>query len=200
MPPMPAPSNIRYFRSAAEFRRWLEKNHERAAELWVGFYKKASGRKGITYKEAVDQALCYGWIDGILNRVDDESYTHRFTPRKPTSTWSNVNIKRVAELKKEGLMAPAGLAAFGRRTKENSGVYGHENPAAAFSAAFAKRFRAQRDAWTYFQAQTPSYRKLATNWVMTAKREETRERRMAALIEDCACGRWIKPLRWTQKK
>lgn len=191
---------ITYFKSAAEFRRWLEKNHARKTELWVGFYKKGAAKKGITYQEALDQALCYGWIDGILKRVDDESYTHRFTPRKAKSTWSKVNSKRVGELKKLGLMQPAGLAAFQRRTRENAGIYVHENRPVPLSAVFAKRLRASREAWAFFQQQTPSYRKLATAWVMSAKREETRERRLAALIEDSARGAWIKPVAIWQKK
>jgi len=193
---MPELPPVRYFRSAAEFRRWLEKNHARVTELWVGFYKKGVDRKGITYKDAVDQALCYGWIDGLLKRVDAESYTHRFTPRTHKSTWSNANIKRVGELKKLGLMAPAGLEAFGRRTKDRSGVYAHENQHVTLAPAMMKRLRADRKAWAFFQAQAPSYRRLAAAWVMSAKREETRERRLASLIEDSARNAWIKPLRW----
>jgi uncharacterized protein YdeI (YjbR/CyaY-like superfamily) len=196
---MPALPTVRHFRSAAEFRRWLEKNHARRTELWVGFYKKGVDRKGITYREAVDQALCYGWIDGLLRRVDAESYTHRFTPRKQKSTWSNANIKRLGELKKLGLVKPAGLAAFGRRTIDRSGIYAFENPVVALPPAFQKRFRAAKQAWAFFQAQTPSYRKVATAWVMGAKREETRVRRLVILIEDCASGVWIKPMRWQKK-
>ncbi len=188
--------SVKYFRDAAAFRRWLEKNHARETELWVGFYKKGAERTGITYREALDQALCFGWIDGILHRVDDERYTHRFTPRKTKSTWSDANIRRVAELKKLGLMQPAGLAAFARRTGERSGVYAHEKPAARLSRDFAARLKANRKASAYFDAQTASYRRLAVAWVMSAKREETRERRLESLIADCAAGRWIKPLRW----
>ena len=193
---MKAVPSVKYFRNAAAFRRWLEKNHARETELWVGFYKKGAARTGITYREALDQALCFGWIDGILRRVDDERYTHRFTPRKTKSTWSNANIRRVAELKKLGLMEPAGLAAFARRAGERSGVYSYEKPAVRFSSGFAARLTANRKASAYFNAQSASYRRLATAWVMSAKREETRERRLQLLIADCAAGRWIKPLRW----
>jgi uncharacterized protein YdeI (YjbR/CyaY-like superfamily) len=189
----------RFFKDVAAFRAWLEKNHERRAELWVGFYKKHAKKTGVTYREAVDEALCFGWIDGTIRRVDDDRYTHRFTPRKPKSTWSTVNIKRVGELRRAGRMHPAGLAAFQRRTPENSGVYGHENPHVMLSAAFEKRLRANRAAWTFFQERAPSYRRLAAAWVMSAKREETRERRLVALIEDSASGQVIKPMRWTKK-
>jgi uncharacterized protein YdeI (YjbR/CyaY-like superfamily) len=192
---MAAPSPITYFRDAAAFRRWLEKHHARASELWVGFYKKHTGRKSITYPEALDQALCYGWIDGIVRRVDDERYTQRFTPRQPKSIWSNINIRRVGELERLGLMAAAGRAAFERRTPERSGVYLSENPAVALAPAYEKKLRAHRGAWKFFEAQPPSYRKLAQQWVMAAKREETRARRLAALIEDSAHGLRVKPLR-----
>ena len=174
----------RFFRSAAEFRQWLARHHERETELWVGFYKKASAKKGITYAEAVDQALCYGWIDGIKKRVDDEAYMHRFTPRKATSVWSVINTRRMGELTKLGLVTPPGLGAFEKRDPARSGIYSFENRPKEFPAAFARQFRANRAAWSFFEAQPPGYRRLATFWVMSAVREETRRRRLAQLTTD----------------
>ncbi len=187
-------SSVTFFKTAAQFRRWLMANHARRTELWVGFYKKSSRKKGITYQEALDQALCFGWIDGILNRVDEDSYAHRFTPRKPKSNWSPTNIRRAGQLRKLGLMQPAGIAAFARRRKEEK-AGGAESRAIALSPAYERKLRADRRAWAFFQSQTPSYRRLASSWVMGAKKEETRLRRLAALIEDSACGLKVKPLR-----
>ena len=178
-----------FFAKPADFRRWLEKNHEKESELLVGFYKKGSGRPSITWPESVDQALCFGWIDGVRKRIDDESYTIRFTPRKRTSIWSAVNIRRATELKKLGLMAPAGLRAFEARSEERSRVYAYERAAASFAPEQEKRFRANRKAWENFNAQPPGYRRQATHFVTSAKKEETRERRLARLIEDSANGR-----------
>ena len=173
-----------FFETPAEFRRWLERNHDKAAELLVGFYKKDSGRRSITWPESVDEALCFGWIDGVRKRIDDVSYTIRFTPRKRGSNWSAVNIRRVGELTKLGLMQSAGLKAFEARTAEKSAIYAHENAPKELPAAEEKKFRANRKAWTYFNAQAPSYRRVAIYWVMSAKREETRARRLALLIDD----------------
>ena len=173
-----------FFETPAEFRRWLERNHDKAAELLVGFYKKDSGRRSITWPESVDEALCFGWIDGVRKRIDDVSYTIRFTPRKRGSNWSAVNIRRVGELKKLGLMKPSGLKAFEQRTAEKSAIYAYENAPKELPAADEKKFRANRKAWTFFNAQAPSYRRLAIYWVVSAKREETRARRLALLIDD----------------
>lgn len=173
-----------FFETPAELRRWLERNHDKAAELLVGFYKKDSGRRSITWPESVDEALCFGWIDGVRKRIDDVSYTIRFTPRKRGSNWSAVNIRRVGELTKLGLMQPAGLKAFEARTAEKSAIYAYENAPKELPAAEEKKFRANRKAWTYFNAQAPSYRRVAIYWVMSAKREETRARRLALLIDD----------------
>jgi uncharacterized protein YdeI (YjbR/CyaY-like superfamily) len=172
-----------FFETPADFRRWLKRNHDKASELLVGFYKKDSGRPSITWPESVDQALCFGWIDGVRKRIDDVSYTIRFTPRKRGSNWSAVNIRRVGELKL-GLMQPGGLKAFEQRTAEKSAIYSYENAPKELPAADEKKFRANKKAWTYFNAQPPSYRRVAIHWVVSAKREETRARRLALLIDD----------------
>jgi len=178
-----------FFPTPGDFRRWLEKNHAKAAELSVGFYKRASGRPSITWPEAVDEALCFGWIDGVRHRIDESSYRIRFTPRKPKSIWSNVNVKRVAALKKLGRMAPAGLAAFAKADPKKSGIYAYERSNARLAPADEKRFRANKKAWTFFKAQAPWYQRILTYYVVSAKREETRQRRLAALIADSEAGR-----------
>jgi uncharacterized protein YdeI (YjbR/CyaY-like superfamily) len=184
-----------FFETAAGFRKWLEKNHDSETELWVGFRKKASGLPSITYPEAVDQALCFGWIDGIRKSVDDTSYTNRFTPRKSRSNWSAVNIKRVGELIEAGAMHPAGLAAFEERSVARSAVYSYEQRhLARLDAAHEKRFRAKKRAWDFFQSQPPSYRQTAIYWVVSAKKTETREKRLTQLIDDSAKGRRIGPM------
>jgi uncharacterized protein YdeI (YjbR/CyaY-like superfamily) len=185
----------RFFKAASDLRRWLEKHHAHETELVVGFYKKDSGRRSVTYAEALDQALCFGWIDGVRRRIDDESYSTRFTPRRKGSIWSLINIRRVAELEEQGLMTAAGLAVFAQRTKARSGVYSHENRAIPLDAAFERELRANRKAWVFFTGQPPSYRRVAAFWVMSARREDTRLRRLATLIEDSAHGRRVKPLR-----
>jgi uncharacterized protein YdeI (YjbR/CyaY-like superfamily) len=183
-----------YFATPEEFRAWLEEHHASAKELWVGFHKKSTGKPSITWPEAVDQALCFGWIDGIRKSVDSDSYMNRFTPRRPRSNWSAVNIARVKELTAAGLMRPAGIAAFEKRTEENSAVYSYEQKDVQLGEEYERQFRANRAAWTYFQAQPPWYRRTASRWVTGAKREETRRKRLAALIEDSAHGRTIPPL------
>ena len=180
-----------FFAAPAAFRRWLEKNHEKAAELLVGFYKKDSGKPSITWPESVDQALCFGWIDGIRRRIDDVSYSIRFTPRRRGSIWSAVNIRRATELSKQGLMSPAGLRAFEARDEKKSAIYSYENRPRALAPEYEKRFRANKKAWEYWTAQPPGYRRLITYWVMEAKKDETRERRIATLIADCAAGRRV---------
>jgi uncharacterized protein YdeI (YjbR/CyaY-like superfamily) len=184
-----------YFATPAEFRAWLEKHHETSTELWVGFHKKASGRPSITWPEAVDQALCFGWIDGVRKTIDESSYANRFTPRKARSTWSAVNIGRAKELIEMAMMSPAGLRAFERRPSDRSATYAYEQRrAASLSGDYERRFRANERAWGFFGAQPPWYRRAATHWVMSAKREETRSRRLAKLIEDSENGRSIPPL------
>ncbi|HEV7904324.1 MAG TPA: YdeI/OmpD-associated family protein [Pyrinomonadaceae bacterium] len=182
---------IRFFKTPNDFRRWLERHHATGRELWVGFYKKDSGKPGITWPESVDQALCFGWIDGIRKSVDALSYTIRFTPRRTKSIWSAVNIQRAQELAAQGLMQPAGLEAFAARTENRSGIYAYEQRGEGLAAPYEKRLRQNKAAWDFFQAQTPSYRKLAGWWVVSAKREETRLKRLAKLIEDSAQGRTL---------
>ena len=164
------------------------KNHLSATELWVGFYKRDSGKPSITWPESVDEALSYGWIDGIRKSIDTESYTIRFTPRKPTSIWSNVNIAKVKLLIEQGRMSPAGLAAWARRDEKRSGVYSFERKAATFGAEAERLFTRNKAAWSFFQAQAPYYRRGAAHYVSSAKREDTRARRLAALIEYSSRG------------
>lgn len=178
-----------FFATAADLRDWFAARHADATELWVGFYKKGSGLTGVTYAEAVDEALCVGWIDGVRKRVDDISYANRFTPRAPRSTWSAVNIARVAELAAQGRMQPAGLAAFERRDAARTRLYSYEAAERGLDDAGAATFRAHGAAWAFFEAQPASYRKAAGWWVSSAKREETRRRRLATLIEESAQGR-----------
>jgi uncharacterized protein YdeI (YjbR/CyaY-like superfamily) len=183
---MSAPS---FFATPADFRAWLDANHDRAGELIVGFYKKGTGMPSITWPESVDEALCYGWIDGIRRSLGEESYSIRFTPRKPASIWSRVNVAKVQALLKAGRMTPAGLAAWKRRDPAKSGIYSFErHTAAAFDAPSERLLRRNSAAWKYFQAQPPGYRRLATHFVVSAKRAETRERRLATLIEHSARG------------
>ncbi len=185
----------RFFETPAELRAWFEEHHATAKELLVGFYKKGSGRPSITWPESVDQALCFGWIDGVRRGIDEMSYSIRFTPRKPRSIWSAVNIKRARELIELGLMTPAGLKALEQRADERSAIYAYEQREAARLDEEAERqFRANQRAWDFFQAQPPSYRRTALWWVISAKREETRASRLATLIEDSANGRTIRPL------
>ncbi len=176
------------FKSPSEFRIWLDKNHESAQEIWIGLNKKKSIQKRITYHEALDQALCYEWIDGSIKSIDENLWMKRFTPRKPGSIWSLVNIKRAEELKQLGLMEPAGLKAFNARLKEKSGVYSYEQKEADLSDDYRKRFSANKKAWDFFQSQARSYRRTATHWVMRAKEEETRLRRLGELIEESEKG------------
>jgi len=184
-----APAKPLFFATATAFRRWLEKNHGKASELWIGFYKVHSGKKGLTYAEAVDEALCFGWIDGLVKRFDDAAFMQRFTLRKAKSTWSEINIRKVEALKKAGRIAPPGLAAFNQRDPARIGLYSFENRNPVFDAAAGTLFRAQKKAWAFFEAQPPGYRRTATHWVMSAKRKETRERRLGRLIADSASGK-----------
>jgi uncharacterized protein YdeI (YjbR/CyaY-like superfamily) len=180
-----------FFDSAARFRRWLEKNHAAADELWIGFWKASSGKRGLTYAEAVEESLCFGWIDGLKKRYDDDAFMHRFTPRRPKSAWSAINIRRAEALRAARRMAPAGLRAFERRDPARSNAHSFENRGAKLDAALEKRFRASRKAWSFFEAQPPGYRRLAAHWVMSAKRPETRLRRLAMLVADSTRGRRI---------
>lgn len=179
----------RYFETASDFRDWLDANHASVAELWLGFYKKGSGRSGITYAEALDEALCFGWIDGLKKRVDDLRFKQRFTPRKPESNWSRINIGHVKRLTQAGRMKPAGEKAFAARIAAKTGVYSFENKPRALSPALQQEFASEKSAWAFFQQQPPGYRRVAAFWVMSAKQEATRLRRLARLIADSKTGR-----------
>ena len=184
-----------FFATPEDFRAWLQEHHESESELLVGFHKKGSGRPSITWPQSVDQALCFGWIDGVRRRIDDERYSIRFTPRTPRSTWSVVNVKRVGELIELGLMHPAGVAAFERRSDDRTAIYAYEQrKAAKLDREQERRFKADVKAWDWFQAQPAGYRRTATYWVISAKKPETRERRLEQLIEDSAAGRTIRSL------
>lgn len=181
--------NVTHFASAAEFRAWLEKNHATATELQVGFYKKDSGRGGLTHPQSVDEALCFGWIDGLVRKIDADTYTHRFTPRQPGSTWSNVNVRHVARLTAAGKMRAAGLAAFAARTAAKTGIYAFEKRPPKLPPACEKKFRAHQQAWAFFTAQAPWYRRLAIHKIVSPKQPATRARWLARLIAGSAAGR-----------
>jgi uncharacterized protein YdeI (YjbR/CyaY-like superfamily) len=188
-----SPDDPIFFATPAKFRAWLAKHHATAPELWVGFYKKETGKPSITWPESVDEALCVGWVDGVRKRLDEDSYVIRFTPRRPRSKWSAVNVARVAELTALGRMKPDGLAAFDRRTADGTASYAHQRPGAqvAFDPESERTFRTNERAWAFFETQPPGYRKLMTRWVTEAKRDETRQRRLAALIAESARGRRV---------
>jgi uncharacterized protein YdeI (YjbR/CyaY-like superfamily) len=196
---MGGPMKVTVFLSALEFRTWLEKNHDQVQEMWVGFYNQRASKKSITYREALDEALCFGWIDGVRKSVNQGTYTVRFTPRKPRSYWSAVNLRRFAELTRLGRVASPGWKAFEKRT-EDSGRYSFENRPRKLDAAYEKQFRASPKAWEFFQAQAPGYRRTASFWVVSAKKEETRVKRLAVLIADSEKGRRIRPLTSKLKK
>lgn len=187
-----------FFESPSAFRAWLAEHHAEATELWVGFWKKGTGKPSLTWSESVDEALCYGWIDGVRKRVDEASYTIRFTPRKAVSNWSAVNIRKMETLIAAGRVARAGLAAWKRRQDERSEVYSYEQRRRAkLTPEMERRFRAREKAWSWFSAQPPGYRRTATFWVTSAKLETTRERRLDQLIRCSAAGERIPPLRRT---
>jgi uncharacterized protein YdeI (YjbR/CyaY-like superfamily) len=179
---------IKYFKSASDFRRWLEKNHARMHELRVGYYKKRSQRPSMTWPESVDEALCFGWIDGIRKSVDDLRYTIRFTPRRRGSIWSAVNIKRARELRDKGLMEPSGVTAFDARKENRSGIYSYEQRSANLDGAYEKMLRQNQAAWDFFYAQPRSYRKAIGWWVVSARQEATRLKRLERLIRESAKG------------
>lgn len=180
--PLPAPI---FFADGAEFRRWLEVHHATATELHIGFYKKSSGKVGITYAQALDEALCFGWIDGILRSLGSESHMQRYTPRKVGSIWSKINLGHVARLKKAGKMHASGLAAFAARQPHKVGIYSYEQRPQEFPAAYLKRFRAAPAAWAFWEKQPPGYRRTLVWWVISAKQEATRDRRLTTLIKAC---------------
>ena len=181
----------KFFKSPADFRNWLKAHHTSTAELWVGYYKKDSGKPSITWPQSVDEALCFGWIDGIRKSIDDVSYMIRFTPRRSRSIWSAVNIKRANELVEQGLMHPDGLKAFGAREEYRSGIYSYEQRSPELPGQYAKILKQNPAAWKFFGAQPPSYRKAANWWVLCAKQEETRRKRLDKLIKHSESGERI---------
>ncbi len=185
---------ITFFKSQLDLHKWLDKNHVKKNELWVGYFKIGTGKKSISYKESVDEALCYGWIDGIRKSLGNESYTIRFTPRKPNSIWSRVNIKRADELEKLGLMNVHGLKRFNERDEHKTNRYSFERYNVKLNSGYEKKFKANKKAWQHFQSMPPSYQKPALWWVVSAKQEETRLRRLDTLINDSKAGRKIKVL------
>jgi len=189
------PSKPQFFPSTSSWRAWLEKHHAKTEELWVGLYKRDSGKPSITWPEAVDGALCFGWIDGIRKSIDDISYKIRFTPRKARSVWSAINVRRATELSRLGLMHPAGLAAFQKRDGQRSEIYSYEQRKnAKLPPAFEKKFRAHPDAWKFFRAQAPWYQRTSTYWVISGKKEETKLKRLAVLVDHSERQRKIPPL------
>ena len=187
------PTKVTYFPTPDDFRKWLAEHAASAEELWVGFYKRASGRPSITWPESVDEALCYGWIDGIRKTLDENRYTIRFTPRRPGSNWSAVNIRRAGELIQAGRMLPAGLEEFEKRKEEEARRYSYERKTAKLSPEYEKKVKAVPKAWDFWRAQPPWYQRTVSWWVMSAKQEETRLRRLKRLIADSARGRRVGP-------
>ena len=201
---MHRPARVRlnplFFAESSELHAWFEKSHDKASEIWVGFHKKSSRKPSITWQESVDEALCFGWIDSVRRRVNDTSYTNRFTKRKARSTWSAVNIRRAEELIGLGRMQPAGIKAFEQRSDERSAIYSYEpRQSAKLSGAFEKQFRANRKSWKFFRAQAPWYQRVAAFWVVSAKKDDTRLKRLAKLIDDSQNGRTIPPLTRPQR-
>lgn len=176
-----------FFATAAAFREWLEANHSTTGELFVGFYKVSSGRPSMSWPESVDEALCFGWIDGVRKRIDDESYQIRFTPRRVGSVWSHVNVAKAEHLMAQGRMQPTGIAAYEARKEDKTGVYAFEREQPAeLSDNEVRAFKKNKPAWSYFESAAPGYRKVIVHWVVSAKRATTRERRLSQLIQACA--------------
>lgn len=175
-----------FFSKPSDFRKWLTKNHKKEKELLVGFYKVGSGKPSISWPQSVDEALCFGWIDGIRRSVDEESYSIRFTPRKPKSIWSAINIKKVEDLTKKGLMKPEGLAVFKLRTENSSNIYSHENEIKKLTPVYEKKFKTNKKAWQFFTTQAPSYKKVIIHWIMSAKQEKTQLNRLDKTITESA--------------
>ena len=191
---LPTRDDVQIFPTAADFRTWLEASHDTATELLVGYYKKGVPKTSMTYAQSVDEALCFGWIDGLTRRIDDEVYTIRFTPRRKTSNWSAINIAKVAELTAAGRMRPAGVRAFEERDRRKDASYSYGRPVQELPSDMLDRLKAEEAAWAYWQSRTPSFRRQTTHWVVSAKRPETRERRFTALLTDAAAGRDPQPL------
>ncbi len=195
-------TDLKFFRTPPELRKWFEKNHKKAKELWLGYYKTSSGKPSVTWSESVDQALCFGWIDGIRKSLGDESYTIRFTPRKPTSIWSNVNIKKMEELIKSGQMTQAGLDIFEKRKDHKSGIYSFEQKESppGLTGDLLKKLKANKKAWEWYSKQGAYYRRTAAWWILSAKQEATQAKRLEQLISDSANGMKVPPFRALEKK
>jgi uncharacterized protein YdeI (YjbR/CyaY-like superfamily) len=193
------PMKVKHFKTPAEFRKWLATHHATEQELWAGYCKKATGKPSMTWPESVDEALCYGWIDGIRKGIDDDTYAIRFTPRKPSSTWSAVNIRRAQGLIAEGRMRAAGLKAFEARKENRSGIYSYEQRKEELDEPYARRLRRIQPAWKFYQLQSASYRRAANWWIVSAKQEATRLKRLERLIELSAAGRTIPQFTRKQK-
>jgi uncharacterized protein YdeI (YjbR/CyaY-like superfamily) len=192
---MKSATPVRFFSERAAWRRWLATNHARARDITLGLHKRHTNVSSLTYQDAVDEALCFGWIDGVRRRIDDDTWSIRFSPRKARSIWSAVNLKRFALLQREGRVAAAGLAMFAGRAQERTGLYSYENRPREFDAARQRAFRAAKAAWKFFESQPPSYRRAAIWWVLSAKQEATRDRRFAQLVADSTAGQRIAPMR-----
>jgi uncharacterized protein YdeI (YjbR/CyaY-like superfamily) len=176
--------SVTFFKTQDDFREWLESNHEKETELIVGFYKVDSGKPSMSWSQSVDQALCFGWIDGVRNSIDKESYCIRFTPRRSNSNWSAINIEKIEELTKAGLMKPAGQKAFSLRKENKSGIYSYENDAIFIDSNFEMQFRENKKAWDFFMKQAPSYKKAIMRWIMSAMQEKTRQSRLEKTIKE----------------
>lgn len=181
----------KFFPTQEDFRHWLEENHATEAELLVGFYKVDTKKPSMTWSQSVDQALCFGWIDGVRKTIDNESYSIRFTPRRPTSIWSTININKVAELTQQGLMQEAGLVAFSKKQEHKSNIYAYEKAPALLDEIFEKQFQANKQAWVFFQSQAPSYKTVIIHWIMSAKQDATKMSRLAKIIAESEAGRRI---------
>jgi uncharacterized protein YdeI (YjbR/CyaY-like superfamily) len=173
-----------FFAKPSDLRKWFDKNHRKETELYLGFYKRASGKPSITWPESVDQALCFGWIDGVRKSIDDERYFIRFTPRKPTSIWSAINSKKVNDLTEKGMMRPEGIEAFKKRQKKKSKIYSYERSEKQLPADYEKKFMANKKAWTFFKSLAPGYKKVAIHRILNAKQESTRLRKLQTLIDN----------------
>ena len=191
----PQPHDLQFFATPEELRDWFDANHATADELWLGYYRKASGRPSVDWSQAVDEALCVGWIDGVRHSLDETSFVQRFTPRRKGSTWSAINVAKVAALSEQGRMRPSGLAAFEDRSDARTATYSYERAAASFTPEEEARLRAHASAWADWQGRPPSYRRAVTHWVTSAKQPGTRARRLETLIADSAAGRKVRPMR-----
>ncbi len=189
------PHDVRFFARPEDLRDWFDRNHETADELWLGYYRKATGRPSVDWSQAVDEALCVGWIDGVRRSVDETSFVQRFTPRRKGSTWSVVNVAKVAALTEQGRMRRAGISAFDARSAEKTAIYAYEREIAAFTPKEERQIQADAAAWADWQTRPPSYRRAVTHWVTSAKRPATRARRLEALIADAAAGHPVGPMR-----